>query len=95
MSTPTDQRAAAIAVAPLRQPPRDPAHALIANGWLEDLVAELARFPDFEVLAARTSFGLDPEQLEPQRMTERFGTTHMLDSSVLVHGDLLQVSSTS
>ena len=91
MSTPTDKLAAVIAVAPLRQPPSDPGHALIANGLLEDVIAELARFPDFEVLAAHTSFGLTAEQLEPPRMAERFGVTHMLDGSVLAHGAVLLV----
>jgi TolB-like protein/tetratricopeptide (TPR) repeat protein len=86
-----EQRAASIAVAPFREPPRDPDHALLANGFLEDVIAELARFPNFEVLAARTSLSLPAEQLEPVRMAERFGTTHLLDSSVLAKGDALQV----
>jgi len=91
MHSPHEQRAAAIAVAPLRQPPADPAHALLANAFLEDVVSELARFPSFEVLAARTSFALSPEQLEPAALSERFGVTHLLDSSVLADRDVLHV----
>lgn len=91
MPNPLEQRAAAIAVAPFRQPPADPAHALLANAFLEDVVAELARFPSFEVLAARTSFALTPEQLEPQALTTRYGVTHLLDSSVIAGDDVLHV----
>ena len=74
------RRAASIAVAPFRTPPTDPHHALVATAFLEDVIAELARFPEFEVLAARTSFALPPEALEPRRMAEDFGVTHLLDA---------------
>jgi TolB-like protein len=91
MSSPTEQRAAAIAVAPFRQPPADPAHALLASSFLEDIVAELARFPSFEVLAARTSLALSEPELQPRALAERFGVTHLLDSSVVASGDELRV----
>lgn len=84
-------RATSIAVAPLREPPADPAHARLASGLLEDVIAELARLSGIEVLSARTSLALSPEELEPARMAERFGTTHLLDSSVLSNGDQLLV----
>ena len=91
MSSPSEQRAATIAVAPFRQPPADPAHALLANGFLEDIIAELARFPSFEVLAARTSLALSDQELEPHALAERFGVTHLLDSSVVASADVLHV----
>lgn len=91
MHNPIEQRAAAIAVAPLRHPPADPSHALLANAFLEDVIAELARFPSFEVLAARTSFALTADQLEPAALAARFGVTHLLDSSVVAGPDVLHV----
>lgn len=91
MSSPLPQRAAAIAVAPFKQPPADPAHALLANSFLEDVIAELARFPSFEVLAARTSLSLTDAELEPRVLAERFGVTHLLDSSVSATADALHV----
>jgi TolB-like protein len=90
MPTPTE-RAASIAVAPFREPPSDPDQARLANGFLEDVIAELARFPSFEVLAARTALTLTTEELEPTRIAERFGVTHLLDSTVLPDRDVLRV----
>ena len=52
-----EQRAASIAVAPLRKVPEDPDHARFASAFLEDVIAELASFPQLEVLSARTSLG--------------------------------------
>lgn len=77
-----DRRAAAIAVAPFAAAPSEPEAARIASAFLEDVISELARFPNFEVLAARTSLSLTPEQLVPARLHEDFGVTHLLDSSL-------------
>lgn len=86
-----ERRAASIAVAPLDPAPLSDAQARIANGFLEDVIAELARVPDFEVLASRTSLSLSPEELEPRRMAETFGVTHMLDSDVRASDEGLEV----
>lgn len=86
-----ERRAAFIAVAPVDALPLDPQQARIARGFLEDVIAELARAPDFEVLAARTSLSLPPEALEPRSMAAAFGVTHLLDSAVRPTADGLQV----
>jgi TolB-like protein len=90
MSTSAD-RGASIAVAPIREAPADPDHARLAAGFLEDVTAELARFPTFEVLAATTVLALSREELEPARLAERFGVTHLLDSTVQPTADVLRV----
>jgi TolB-like protein/Tfp pilus assembly protein PilF len=87
-----EQHAASIAVAPFRKPPGDADHARLANGFLEDVIAELARFPSLEVLAARTSLSLTSAQLEPRQLAANFGTTHLVDSTVLPSVDALQIS---
>lgn len=88
----SDQRqAASIAVAPFDRRPLARDQALIANLFLEDVIAELARTPDFEVLAGRTSLALSPEELEPRRMAQTYGVTHLLDSSVRPGPEGLQV----
>lgn len=86
-----ERRAAAIAVAPLDLAPLDPGQARIASAFLEDVISELARFPNFEVLAARTSLSLTPEQLQPQRLHEDFGVTHLLDTSLRVAPEALKM----
>lgn len=91
MASYLEQRAAAIAVAPFRQPPADPAQALLAHGFLEDVIAELARFPSLEVLAARTSLALTEAELAPPALAARFGVTHVLDSSVVAGTGELQL----
>jgi TolB-like protein len=77
-----DRRVASVAVAPFDPMPLAPDEARVAHGFLEDVIAELSRLPDIEVLAARTSLSLTPEQLEPRRMLEAYGVTHLLDASV-------------
>ena len=77
-----DRRLASVAVAPFDPEPLTPEEARVARGFLEDVIAELSRLPDIEVLAARTSLSLGPDELEPRRMAEAYGVTHVLDSSV-------------
>ncbi len=78
-------------MAPFDRRPLARDQALIANLFLEDVISELARTPDFEVLAGRTSLSLSREELEPRRMAETYGVTHLLDSSVWPTADGLQV----
>ena len=77
-----DRRVASVAVVPFDPVPLAPDAARLAHGFLEDVIAELSRLPDIEVLAARTTLSLTPEQLEPGRMAEAYGVTHLLDTSV-------------
>lgn len=77
-----DRRVASVAVVPFDPLPLAPDDVRIAHGFLEDVIAELSRLPDIEVLAARTSLSLTPEQLEPRRMLEAYGITHLLDAAV-------------
>lgn len=77
-----DRRVASVAVVPFDPMPLAPDAARLAHGFLEDVIAELSRLPDIEVLAARTSLSLTAEQLDPGRMAEAYGVTHLLDCSV-------------
>jgi TolB-like protein/tetratricopeptide (TPR) repeat protein len=77
-----DRRVASVAVVPFDPVPLAPEAARIAHGFLEDVIAELARLPDVEVLAARTSLSLTPEQQDPRRLMEAYGVTHLLDAAV-------------
>jgi len=86
-----DRRVASVAVAPFDPAPLTPEEARVAHGFLEDVITELSRLPDIEVLAPRTSLSLTAEQLEPRRLAEAFGVTHLLDSSVRPADDRLQV----
>jgi TolB-like protein len=86
-----DRRAASVAVVPFAPLPLEPEDQRTAMGFLEDVIAELARSPDMEVLAARTSLSLSEEQLDPQRMAEAYGVTHLLDASVRPRPDGVQV----
>lgn len=85
------QRAAAIAVAPLDAARLDENQARIAWAFLEDVLGELSRFPNIEVLAGRTSFALSPEELEPGRLAQRFGVTHLLETAPRPGDGSLQV----
>lgn len=90
MSDVLGRRAASIAVAPVRRGP-EPEQQRIASAFVEDVIGELARFPTFEVLAARTSLSLSEAELEPRRLAETFGVTHLLDSSIRTGREALQV----
>jgi TolB-like protein len=86
-----DRRVASVAVAPFDAAALSGDEARVARGFLEDVISELARLPDIEVLAPRTSLHLPPEQLAPRRMAEAFGVTHLLDASVRRRESGLQV----
>lgn len=86
-----EPRSAAIAVAPLNARGLDADQARLGWAFLEDVMGELSRFPNFDVLAGRTSFALSPDDLQPSRMAERFGVTHMLDVSPRAAAGVLQV----
>ena len=77
-----DRRAASVAVVPFAPLELEPETARTATGFLEDVIAELARSPDIEVLAAHTSLSLSPDQLDPRSLMEAYGVTHVLDCAV-------------
>lgn len=77
-----DTRAASIAVAPADVGGLAADESRLVRTFIEDLIAELARFQEFEVLAAHTVFSLTPEQLRGATLTDELGLTHLLDSSV-------------
>lgn len=85
------RRAAFIAVTPFRRVGLDPDAARIAASFLEDVTLELARWPGMEVLAGRTSFALPEAELEPRRMHEAYGVTHLVDGSLRAAQEGLQV----
>lgn len=91
MAPPAQRQAATIAVAPIDQIGLAGEEAFAATGFLEDVIAELTRFPHLEVLAARTSLSLQPEDLAPDRILQSFGVTHLLDSSVRASPEAVQV----
>lgn len=82
---------ATVVVAPLDREQLEGEQARAARGFLEDVISELSRAADIEVLAARTSLSLTPEQLEPQHLAEAYGVTHLLDSAVRPSAKGLQV----
>lgn len=84
--------AAFIAVTPFRRVGLDPDAARTVAGLLEDVTLELARSPGIEVLAGRTSFALAEAELDPRRMHETYGVTHLVDGSIRPSGADLQVS---
>jgi TolB-like protein len=86
-----EQRAASIAVAPLRQAPADADHARLASAFFEDVIAELSSFPQLEVLGARTCLGLTAAELAPAALAKRFGVTHLLDSTLSAREGALEV----
>ncbi|MFZ5719434.1 MAG: hypothetical protein ACOY5Y_08210 [Pseudomonadota bacterium] len=86
-----ETRAASIAVAPLASTGLSPDQARLAWAFLDEVIGELARFPSIEVLAGHTSFALSAEELQPDRLAERFGVTHLLDAGVRPGDGALQV----
>lgn len=85
------RRGAFIAVTPFRRVGLEPDAVRAGAGFLEDVTLELARWPDIEVLAGRTSFALPEADLEPRRMHEAFGVTHLVDGSLRPRDGGLQV----
>jgi TolB-like protein len=86
---------AALAVLPFDNPTGDPEQAYFARGFVEELVTELARFPQIEVIHAHTTLALAGDRL-PDALKVAFllrGSVRRLGEIVRVGAQLVEAES--
>lgn len=90
MRTGSAARGPILAVLPFRA--ADDRVALLAQGRLEDVCGELARFPELQVISWRS--GLAVADLPDREAGTRLGATHLLRGRLEEHGGWLRVTAT-
>jgi TolB-like protein len=75
-------RHATIALLPFENLSGSPDEARMASGFVQDLIAELARFPSVGVIAAHSTFAVESKGLDDAGIGERLGVDYLLKGSV-------------
>jgi len=81
-----------IAVLPFRNLSPEPDTDYFARGFVEDLIANLTRFPSLRVVASQSSFGWDPEGSSLEDLARAWDLQYVLEGSVRCRGSTLRVS---
>ena len=75
-------RHASIAILPFENLSGSPDDARLAGGFVQDLIAELARFPSIGVIAAESTFAVESAGLDDEGLGQRLGVEYLLKGSV-------------
>ncbi len=71
-----------VAVMPFRNLSPDPDMEFFANGFVEDLITELTRFPSLRVLASQSTFGLSHSEQSVDDVARQWDLQYVLEGSV-------------
>jgi TolB-like protein len=82
-----------IAVMPFRNLSTEPDTDYFARGFVEDLIANLTRFPSLRVVASQSTFGWDRHDSSLEDLARAWGLQYVLEGSVRCRGSTLRVSS--
>ena len=75
-------RHASIAILPFENLSGSPDDARMAGGFVQDLIAELARFPSVGVIAAESTFAVESTGLDDAGIGRRLAVEYLLKGSV-------------
>ena len=82
---------ASIAVLPFQNLSAEPDTGYFASGFVEDLAADLSRFPSLRVLATQSAFALEREGLSIDEIARQWNLDFFLQGSVRRSGEALRV----
>jgi len=80
-----------IAVLAFRSPQRDSDGAVLARGFAEDLVSELARGPEMRVVSHQSSFQLVSGSASLAEIGQRLRSRYLVDGTVQREGEQLRI----
>jgi TolB-like protein/DNA-binding SARP family transcriptional activator len=86
------RRGPSIAVLPFRDLTGDPAHDLVAEGLVEDLIEALSRVPNFFVISRLSTLAFKNQERHPREIGNVLGVRYVLSGSVRVLGDRLRLT---
>ena len=81
-----------IAVFPFTSLGGDPEEQLFADGITEDIIADLSRYRDLDVMASHSSFRHRGDAIDLRRSGRELGVRHVLSGSLRRQGDRVRVS---
>lgn len=79
-------------VIPFEMLSADPGDAYFADGFTEDLIAELARIPELAVSSRNASFSLKGGRPDDATLHRDYGVSYAIQGSVRRHGTLMRVN---
>ena len=92
MSRPMAEPRLSIAVLPFRNLSPEPDSDYFARGFVEDLIANLTRFPTLRVVASQSTFGWDGREPAPEAIAGAWDLKYLLEGSVRCRGSTLRVT---
>ncbi|RMF41827.1 MAG: hypothetical protein D6754_00115, partial [Alphaproteobacteria bacterium] len=81
-----------IAVLPFENLSGDPAQDYLADGISEDVIVELGRFRDLNVLSRRSTSGYRDKTVDLRELGRRLGADYVLEGSVRTSGERLRAT---
>ena len=86
------RREPSIAVLPFRNLSGDPAHHLIAEGLVEDLIEALSRVPNFFVISRLSTLAFRNQDRHPREIGDALGVRYVLSGSMRILEDRLRLT---
>ena len=88
----TEQNGPTVAVLPFQNLSNTDARDLLAVGVGEDIIVELGKFQDLNVLSRQSTHAIDPAETDPRTIGQKFGADYVLEGSVRRVADRLRVT---
>jgi len=87
------RRSHSVVVIPFKNLSNDPEQEYFADGFTEDLITELSRFPDVLTISRNASFGLKGKSAEAGEIGEKLGVQFCLEGGIRRLGNQLRINS--
>jgi adenylate cyclase len=81
-----------IAVLPFTNMSGDPKQEYFSDGITEEIITQLARFPDVHVIARNSTFTYKGKPVKIQQVGQELGVRYVLEGSVLRFGDRVRIT---
>ncbi len=81
-----------LAVLPFSNISNDPAQEYFVDGMTEDLITDLAKFPDFKVVARTSTAAYKGDASDIREISRELGVKYILEGSVEKTGDTIRVT---
>ena len=81
-----------VAVLPFDNMSKDPEQEFFVDGLTEDIITELSRFKDLDVIARNSSFQYKGQSVDVRQVGQELGARYVLEGSVRKAGNALRVT---
>ena len=81
-----------VAVLPFDNMSKDPEQEFFVDGLTEDIITELSRFKDLDVIARNSTFQYKGKSVDVREVAQELGTRYVLEGSVRKAGNALRVT---